>query len=405
MNKIKLLSIILLLTFRAGFSQTDNNTDAKVISSIADYFKLDRENIHLQLNKEVYLSDETLWFKGYVIEKKTGLPYLATTNVYVQLLDANGIVLISQLIYAENSTFRGHLKLKKEFKSDLYYLRAFTNYMNNFIEDESTSHRLSIINPTDDKYKNFRKVDPHSAKILFYPESGVFLEGTTNTIGVRVEDCNGNGIPVSGAEVFDSNGVVVNNFSTDAQGYGKFDIVSAKIEQYTASCQINSTKVSAHLPMPTLNGVVLSVNNYALANKTIVKLKANKRLAAADANFKLIIHKNGVASVADIALAGKTEISVAIPNDNLSDGINTMYLTDKNYKPLAERIIFNPGLSIGNLELQVIKKTKDSVFISGRSALKLGELSGTILSGKSIADDGRSSIFGSLMFNSEFSSP
>src|SRR5690606_28955654 len=103
-------------------------------------------------------------FKGYVTEKKSAQPYVNTVNVYVQLLDANGKSLKSHLLYAENSTFEGYMTLDNSLPTGLYYLQAYTNYMNNFSEDESSVFAIEIINPTENKVVE-NKFNAESAQI------------------------------------------------------------------------------------------------------------------------------------------------------------------------------------------------------------------------------------------------
>ena len=88
----KSLFILFILTFLPGIAQ--NGLDEKLIN----YFKLDRENIHLHLNKTIYSTNETVWFKGYIIEKKESKLNFLTTNVHVRLLDSNKKEIFEQCV-------------------------------------------------------------------------------------------------------------------------------------------------------------------------------------------------------------------------------------------------------------------------------------------------------------------
>ena len=392
--------IIYSCCFTLGTSAQTTSESSKRTTSIIDYFKLDRENIYVHLNKGIYLADETMWFKGYITEKKTDMPYLVTSNVYVQILDDSGKIIRSQLVYAENSTFQGHLKLA-DIASGHYHIRAFTNYMNNFIEDESTVEKFSIINASDNNYSNANNINYDTAEITFYPESGIFLEGITNTVAVVIQDCRGNGIAIKGAQVVDSKGNVVNNFATNVNGYGRFDVVGTKNEQYYAVLTIGGSKVEKPLPMPSLTGVALSVNNYALANKTAIKIKSNSRTTAAfpDEIYKLIIEKGPLSSIADIQLNGMTEAMLSLANEKFSEGINIIIITDKNFNKIAERVVFNPSVLPGKINLAAVRKGKDSITITGSSTLKLGDVSLSVLPEKTIANQLGTSIYSALWFD------
>ena len=91
-SPMKFVRSVLLLIFSFycifSFSQaTLSEKQQKIASAIASYFKLDRENIHLHLNKTTYLTNEQIWFKGYIIEKKFK-PSLNTSNLFISLTDA-----------------------------------------------------------------------------------------------------------------------------------------------------------------------------------------------------------------------------------------------------------------------------------------------------------------------------
>ena len=141
-------SLLLLVNANFIFSQV-SITQESVSSKLADYYKFERENIHLHLNKVNYLTTEDIWFKGYIIEKKIKAPYAVTSNVYVNFLDSNGNKISNKLFYAENSTFQGTFKLDESLKTGKYFLQVYTNFMNNFSEDESSVFEVNIINPNE----------------------------------------------------------------------------------------------------------------------------------------------------------------------------------------------------------------------------------------------------------------
>ena len=154
----KFLHAIAVLCGLISFAQnpgTDRFSDAT-----AAYFKADREKIHLHPNKSVFTTGESIWFKGYITELKTGMPYGATTNVHLQLRDAQGKVLREILAFAEGSIFSGHIPIDKALPGGLYHIQAYTNFMNNFAEDESALVTISIINKEDGKFYDYAKTGP-----------------------------------------------------------------------------------------------------------------------------------------------------------------------------------------------------------------------------------------------------
>ncbi|NBL63811.1 hypothetical protein GV828_01205 [Flavobacterium sp. NST-5] len=83
MRKILFFTVsVFFLAFYDGNAQEVDNKKQAIAKAIEDYFFLERENIHVQFSKEVYLTNEKIWFKGYVYHRKNNLPFYNTTNVY-----------------------------------------------------------------------------------------------------------------------------------------------------------------------------------------------------------------------------------------------------------------------------------------------------------------------------------
>ena len=137
MFKKSICFLFLLFFVSKNFSQ---NTEIKenIAEKLNSYFDLERENIHLHLNKDLYLTDESIWFKGYVYNRKERLPFFNTTNVFVVLYNETGTQIAKQLAYANTGTFEGAFTNLKDLSSGNYYIQVYTNWMNNFQENESS---------------------------------------------------------------------------------------------------------------------------------------------------------------------------------------------------------------------------------------------------------------------------
>ena len=410
MIKLKQCCLIFIsLVFSQLYSQTTININQeKITSALDEYFKMDRENIHLHLNKNTFLTDEEVWFKGYVIEKKTNIPFIATSNVYVTLLDPNGQKIATQLYYAENSIFSGRIKLNPTLSSGKYYLQVFTNYMNNFSEDESSTYEITIVNPLENNYVDTKVINYNDITIAFHPESGTFLEGISNTIGVKISDCNDNGISVKNAEIVDSKGNLITNFSTNANGFGRFDILYTNNEVYKAILEINDIKIEKNLPQPSLEGITFSVNNYTFKDKTTIKLKTNSITLQElkEAPNTLVIAQNQTASFISFSFKkNETERSFTIPNEKLAEGINTINLINASGKKIGERIIYKPYPISNKIDLIVSQKRNDSIVISGKSSMLLSNLSISVLPSETVSEIPEKSIYSSFLLDNFLLNP
>lgn len=274
--------------------------------------------------------------------------------------------------------------------------------MNNFKEDESTIIQIKIINPDMEDYVNNETFDFKTVKAEFYPESGVFLDGTSNTIGVKITDCNDLGIKVENIEVFDAKNEIISNFSTNEMGFGRFEIKETTFQKYKIKYLINNQLFEKELPMPTLKGINFSVNNYILPNKTSLKIKTNQKTITekTDQKYALVIHKNDEIAIIDINLNNQLEQTIILPNEKFLNGLNTLTLIDKDNRKIAERIIFFNRIVKSNLKFDIDKKRNDSISFNGITNVDFSELSISVLPNKTKCIPKNISILNTFYFKS-----
>lgn len=369
MKKYFLITILLLSI--QSFSQNLNKS--KIDETLINYFKLDRENIFLHLNKSNYLTNEIIWFKGYIIEKKESKLNFETTNVYVSLLDENGLEISNHLFYASNGIVLGQIKINESLPSGNYYIHVYTNYMNNFKENESTIQPLKIINISDKIVPtNSNETSDPSIKISY--EGGKLLANTDNTVGVNIVDCFGNGLKISTIKVKNSKGEIVNSFATNNEGFGKFEILNANIENYTLEIEHNSKIISKTLDLPVTEGINLSAINYIDEEKIIITVKTNEESLKKFKNkpYSIIIQKNDQGNIVDFTLDA-TQKKFVINQSNLPEGINSIRLINSDLESIAERVIYNDVIP-NKITLTTIK-TKDSIKVSGKINNRIGNFS------------------------------
>jgi hypothetical protein len=395
-------SLLLLFNYNFIFSQL-NITQESVSSKLADYYKFERENIHLHLNKVSYITTETIWFKGYIIEKKIKSPYSVTSNVFINFLDSNGNKISNKLFYAENSTFQGTFKLDESLKTGKYYLQVYTNFMNNFSEDESSVFEVNIINPNEKNTIDDTKINYDEINAVFYPESGTFLEGISNNIALKLTDCNDKGILIKDIEIVNSKNESITTFSTDSNGYGRITIIPEPNEKYKAILNINETKIEKQLPIQSATGAIVSINNFGMKDKTVVTIKTNATTSKNN-QYSLVINQNDEVSVIPITLANENQKTIAFENDKLAFGLNTFSLIDSEGKKTSERIIYNTIKKPSDLEFMVNSVQSDSIVISGKSSLLMGNLSISILPENNTTQI-RKTIFNSFEFDNYLDSP
>lgn len=384
-----------------GYSQKNLSDKEKITKSIEEYFFFERENIHIQFNKSVYLSNEKVWFKGYVYHRKEKLPFFTTTNVYATLYDENGTKLMDKLFYANNGTFSGDFNLDDSFKTGKYYVQIFTNWMMNFKEDESSIFKIDIINKEEKTTTIQNKPNYSKINIAFSPEGGKIIEGTSNNIGLKITDCNEKPLPISEVELIDSEGKPVQKIKINKLGFGKF-LLAPNYKNYKITVTVNDKKTEEIIPEPSTEGLALEANAYSFNDKTVIKIRTNSKNIErlSDKKLYLIVQQDNKSVVFDIDFSNKNpEQTLVFSNENLHEGVNTIRIIDTEMKQLAERFIFKYPKDFLSINLDTPRKEKDSITFSGRLNYPNNNISISVLPEESISINNDNDIYGSFLIN------
>jgi hypothetical protein len=388
--------------------KTINPNAQKIINLLDTYFNLDREYIHVQFNKQKYVSNEIIGFKGYVYSKNKEAANTNTTNVNLVIYDSNNEIVKKQLIYASNGTFSNTIQLNDSFKSGLYHFQFYTNWMNNFNEDYSFSQTIEIINRNEPYV--MKSIVPFwkTAKSAFYPESGVIINNRNNIIGVKITDCNQKGIQVDDVIVWGSVSGEVARFNTNKVGNGSFTFFADKSESYTLKIDNDKIKLSQNLPAIADTGIAIGYNNNLPKDKIAIVVKTNEKGNNLYSNkkFTLVVHQNEKSVLTEFSFANnETEHIVYFDKKTIANGVNSIRLIDENLNQVAERLFYNYATEKPKNSIQATKTVKDSIMLSGTSELKKANISISVLPEKSICKFQDASILGSFYLNNYLKKP
>lgn len=368
-NTVKLYAVFLF--FNLIFSSNSNGQEAslakeKIRSTFENYFKMDRENIHVQFDKNLFFSNESIWFKGYVYNKKVNLPFYTTTNIYLQIIDESGQKVESQLLYCMNGVFSGKVKLNSKYKSGYYYLQFYTHWMNNFDEDESFVQRIKVKQYNDKTVPLLETINPSKINLNFFPEGGKLIQNVSNTVGIKVTDINGTPISNTTVELINDKNQSIKSVTTNSFGLGKFEYIPNS-ETYTAIINYNNQKWEYVLPNASINGISLEANNYSLSDKTIIKLKYNLDYEKSIRKTPLfiVIQQNEKSNIIDVKLDEKNNSKEFIFSNNyLFDGVNSIRVIDANLTQIAERLVYKAVVNSSESSFSIQKKDSETITFS-----------------------------------------
>lgn len=330
---------LFLLIYGVSFSQEKEfNNKAKIVTILEDYFSLERETIHLHLNKTVFLTDEDIWFGGYIINRKKSLPHFSS-NIFIVFYDENGTQISEQLVFGSSGSFTGKINLDQKLKSGNYYIHAYTNWMNNFNEDESTVAKVTLIN-TSEGVKNFKRLNKNSLEINLTPEGGNFINGIENTLGISLLDCRGNTIDSITGNLETVDNKFIKSFTLNQFGYGK-TIIPISDKKLKVSFYYQNEKIEKTLPSYADIGIGITINNFK-KNETIINIKTNSATQKKLIHKKLflLIHQDEKSLIEEFNFDNHTEKNFLIDNTKLFKGINTVRIIDEDLNQWCERVFY-----------------------------------------------------------------
>jgi hypothetical protein len=143
------------------------------------------EEVYLHIDRDKYIAGEDIWFSIYSIDRETGKLSARSAVAYVELLNPWNMPVIQKRLQLSGGRGEGNFLLPDSISSGTYTIRAYTNWMKNFLPDNCFMYDIDVYNPF--KGSDFwRKVD--SAKSFdarFFHESGKTLDGLVNKVAVN----------------------------------------------------------------------------------------------------------------------------------------------------------------------------------------------------------------------------
>ena len=338
--RIKYIIVLLLIGsfFSTAFSQNSSGHSNTALA----------EKVYLQLDNEVYTTNNTVWFKAIVVNAAALSTELSSGVLYVDLIRFDQELIESKLIKLTDGVGSGHFDLDRSYEDGSYQIRAYTEWNRNFGNDfvfEKTIQIFSQQNTVSSKIEPIHNTKLMGSKnydfidLQFFPEGGKLIDNIQSKVGFKAIDINGKGVYVEG-EILDSDKNSVASFSSNTLGMGHFVMEKPDFDKsYSAKVTQISTMIANQLfDLPEIsklghtlrviernNNLVIGVNSN-LDETARLTLKASLRgLNYFDASFKLIVN----------------QYIQTIPKADFPEGVISFTLYNANDKPVAERLYFN----------------------------------------------------------------
>ncbi|MEM6718523.1 MAG: hypothetical protein AAF611_04320 [Bacteroidota bacterium] len=358
-NYLFLLLFILGSSLSCSYAQ-----QKKVEDEYAAYFTLPREALYVHLNKTIYFQGEEIWLKGYAFDQKNQLTSKATTNIHVGVYDAEGKQVQKALFRAEDGVAKGNILIDSTYTAGTYYVKAETNWMKNFKEDNAYIQKIQIL--TDQSKAKDAVSEEERYDFQFLPEGGNLVVATQNTIGFKVINQQGKGVIANGI-VYDADGNEITSFKGNDKGLGKFLFYPKTDQAYTAKITLETgEEITQVLPKAEDSGIALTLKD-PFQDKIFLNFNTNQATLERfpTRKYKVLIHQNGKQKTIEFSFDGATEKIVSVLKKDLFKGVNTITVFTEDNTPILERLFFNDHfIKTSKINIAKVQTLSDSIVLS-----------------------------------------
>lgn len=341
------------LVFQSTYGGQDDPGAEKIKDRLEQFNSFVRpQKVYLHLDKSEYHAGETIWFKAYLMDGISHLPFSDTSNIYVELINSDGTAMEIRILLAEEGYAAGEMELSVNLPDGNYVVRAYTDWMRNFDNDRFFTRYLYISNP---RYKNMiprldvwknrwfnwrleRKTNDY--QVEFFPEGGNLIEGVLNRVAVKVADMVGHGQDAT-IEIIDDNREVIAEFQTSFNGIGVFDIKPEKDNSYQARVSVNGDRFrNFDLPSALVEGYALRVDKEDNQLKVRIVSSVDPGNPLYTENLILIGHTRGKPHIGRVFQLSDGRKDIVIDIESFPTGIAHFTIFTSNYIPVSERLLF-----------------------------------------------------------------
>jgi TonB-dependent SusC/RagA subfamily outer membrane receptor len=349
-----------------------------ILRKFEDYFsRLPQQKVYIHTDKSNYSSDETVWFKAYLVNAKNHKPDSSTSNLYVDLINPSGYIVQTKLIRMTQGLGNADFSFQDTIPEGIYKIRAFTNWMMNLNKNFFFEKEIYVANPefrtyvTRDEVHKIKKENRRNRKnevrydIQFLPEGGHLLSGVENKLGFKVLNNLGHGIKVDG-EIRDSKGNRITGFSSSELGMGSLLFTPAKDEKYLAFVNTGGTKpVKVKMPEAIGPGVNITASR---TKEGLLSLKLVSNFPAGqfppNTGYFLLGHIRGQLVLSyEFDLMNQQNV-LDVATLEFPSGILHLTLFNSYSQPVSERLVFinnHDKLEIGLLPDKSVATSREKV--------------------------------------------
>lgn len=325
------------------------------------------EMLYVQADRDIYFTGEDVFIKIYRFNALTHTPGNVSKVAYTDLFDNYRNPLIQ--IKTEINDFSGSavLRLPDTLSTGNYFIRSYTNWMQNFPAELYSYKRISVINPFE-KMSRFKipssRQQPDT--VIFYPETGFLIQGVENRTGFRCLTLNGDPVKMNGIIINEDNDTL-GLVSSDKNGFGIVSITPTGPGNIYLQVDAK-TRPGRKYPLPEIfeGGITFTVKSDARYFEIRLNIPEDHKFQKqGDKAFIVYTPVSSVPIRKSLSPAGNNLI--ILKRDELPYGLALLKVTDEAGNLMAERWIINDKADQLRYEIKIpsdLYSTRERVSVS-----------------------------------------
>ncbi|MCB0666785.1 MAG: hypothetical protein KDC80_13215 [Saprospiraceae bacterium] len=297
--------------------------------------KLAAESIYIQTSKDIYETQEDLWFNAFVLNAQSLQPSKLSRTLYVELIQEKTDSIVWQEKYEiQDGIAEGHIFLDDSLANGTYLVAAFTPH--SFVLNAPEIHsvrRIEVIDFIRNYSRDFPLIDWDSVQLSFFPEGGHLIEGLKSQVAFRVTEKQGRPVTASGTLL--ENGQKLLSFKSVHAGMGSFSFIPREGYNYTVKLD-DQKKIEFPLPEAQKSGMVLHL---AERDEHALVFQIDRSPGPPPEKIYLRTQIRGEAHSIATGVIDST-LKFKVPLHKMPQGIAEVTLFDEHFIPVAERLVY-----------------------------------------------------------------
>jgi hypothetical protein len=125
-----------------------------------------REEIYVHTDREAYVAGEDIWLEAYLVDRQSLRPSNESNIAYLEVLNTENRPVVQKRIKLYNGFGSGQITLPDTLSSGTFTIRAYTNWMKNFLPGNCFLKTVSIFNALNNSSFSQKSIQATSQREL-----------------------------------------------------------------------------------------------------------------------------------------------------------------------------------------------------------------------------------------------